>query len=351
MDIQSLYDNTKKAYTAIEETLGEKISVEKNLKNLASVLTQVVEEASSVVKAQFTTSGTATVRNLWSGNIVVNGTVVPSGLTTSFTVTPGYELTIEEGSDGAFRTWTNSGEPFIKGAQVELKSMPKMKAFTTDKEGKIAGDYFFYGFNSGGSITSYPEGSFDTSEITTFGDQCFRYFNRYNTVITSLPEGSFRFDSMVKAGTHFCQNFNREATGLKTLPAGSFRFPELVEVGGNMFSSFNLQGAFIKLPVGSFQFPKLKTINGSFAYFFNGTRGQLTKLPKDSFDMSAVTTAPESMFEAFNGSTTGDGRLEYSATSYTNTKNMTTRSEPAYYYSRSETVAPGGYFHWAMDTE
>jgi len=49
------------------------------------------------------------------------------------------------------------------------------------------GNYYFYNFNRGGALTSLPEGSFDTSAITTVGLAFFGLFNA-NGSLTSLPE-------------------------------------------------------------------------------------------------------------------------------------------------------------------
>lgn len=320
--------------------------ITKNIKLKAKWLDPTVTE----ITVEFTGAGEAVINNRWGGEITVDDEPTPVGASRSVTVTAGQQMVIAESDPDAFRTWSSDQKPFISGVEAKIVSMPEMNKFTVADDGEEAGDYFFFCFNDAGTITEYPAGSFDTSKIQKFGAYCFRYFNRANTTLTALPAGSFNFDSMVIGGTHFCQNFSREATKLTELPAGSFNFPLLVDIGGNMFASFNLNGPITKLPSGSFQFPKLSTVGGGFGYYFNGN-GKIQELPKDSFDVSTVTNCSGSMFEAFNGVAGAGalGMLQRDNTSYTNTKNMTSTPTVATYYpSGSETVNPGGLFHWKM---
>ncbi len=94
----------------------------------------------------------------------------------------------ESVASSTFRTWNDVWDPFVCGVNCAITSMPSMSAFTTDKAGTIAGDYFFKDFNYGSdsSLTSLPAGSFDASKITTIGDAFFRGFNGWGS-LASLP--------------------------------------------------------------------------------------------------------------------------------------------------------------------
>jgi hypothetical protein len=57
--------------------------------------------------------------------------------------------------------------------------MPSMDYFGDSVESK--GDSFFSSFNYDGALKAFPAGSFDTSNITTVGNNFFSYFNYYTT--------------------------------------------------------------------------------------------------------------------------------------------------------------------------
>lgn len=301
----------------------------------------------TTITLEFTGSGLASFQNKWLKTIKIGDKTVAGGASSTLSVVPGMTVEISEQEDGGFGYWGNNSLPLVANVPCKIISMPKMEMFTVP--GAVT-DNMFYAFNNSGTITEYPAGSFDTSKITTFGNMCFRYFNRQNTMLTSLPEGSFNFDNAVNVGTYFCQNFNRDSTKLTQLPAGSFNFPELVSTGSNMFASFNLNGSLTSLPSGSFQFPKMTTVGGGFGYYFNGG-GKISQLPKDSFNVDAVTSASGTMFEAFNGVSGQLGLLARDNVNYTPTRNKTSAAITAYYYpSGSENVAVNGQFHWKMST-
>jgi hypothetical protein len=110
-----------------------------------------------------------TVANKWSGPVVVSrggeDVTLQGGSSTKLTVGADEQVTVEEGESGVtFRSWCqNSYTALVSGVPCAITSMPAMSAFTTDGAGTTAGDGFFYRFNSGGSLSSLPAGSFDTS--------------------------------------------------------------------------------------------------------------------------------------------------------------------------------------------
>ena len=186
--------------------------------------------------------------------------------------------------------------------------MPPMNSFTTDATGTTAGDNFFSMFNSFGSLTSLPVGSFDTSKIKTVGNFFFSYFN-YSGVFTSLPTGSFNTSNITTLGNSFFHGFNSGGV-FTSLPVGSFDTSKITTTGMNFFSSFNSNGALTSLPANSFNISKITTTGG---FFFNGFNlgGSLTSLPAGSFDTSKITTPGNYFFASFNSN---NGKLVKSNT-------------------------------------
>ena len=77
------------------------------------------------------------------------------------------------------------------------------------------GDRVFDSFNSSGSLTSLPVGSFDTSNITAVGNNFFSSFNQ-SGALTSLPVGSFDtsniIEPMLKVNISFFSDVNAKMT-------------------------------------------------------------------------------------------------------------------------------------------
>lgn len=135
--------------------------------------------------------------------------------------------------DNFFRAFNEDGA---------LESLPA-GSFDISGVNTIVQNYFFAEFNYNGALTSLPEGSFDTSgittEITNYG------FYRFNCEgkISSLPAGSFVLSSEVKSiGTYAFTAFN-SAGSLESLPLGSFDTSNVTTFGNNAFSYFNNNGA------------------------------------------------------------------------------------------------------------
>jgi surface protein len=149
---------------------------------------------------------------------------------------------------------------------------------------------FFPYFNEGGALTSLPDGSFDTSNITTVKREGF--FNSFNKggALTSLPVGSFDTSNITTAeGGVFFSDFNNSGA-LTSLPVGSFDTSNISgSVGFYFFYYFNYNGALTSLPEGSFNTSKITTVGNDFFSYFNNNRN-LTSLPDGSFDISNITT-------------------------------------------------------------
>lgn len=190
---------------------------------------------------------TVTIANRWTTLVTVTykGTdyTLAAGATQALTVAVDDIITVAEGTAGStFREWRNSTIPFVKGAACRITAMPAMDAFTTTAAGTTAGNYFFYFFNNNGSLTSLPDGSFNTSKITSVGNYFFSYFN-YNGKLTSLPDGSFNTSNITSVGASFFSGFDYNGS-LTSLPA-SFALPAAPTSVGiyyctNMFNGSDL---------------------------------------------------------------------------------------------------------------
>ncbi|MDR0875837.1 MAG: InlB B-repeat-containing protein [Clostridiales Family XIII bacterium] len=166
-----------------------------------------------VISLTFTDSGTATIYNKWTTTIIVNGgdqTNIDVNADSSIDVIVSVNdvVTITESENDTFREWgSNVYSPLVENVDCELTAIPAMNVFTEDTAGTTAGNYFFYRFNSGGALTSLPEGSFDTSDITHAEDNFFCGFNADGD-LTSLPEGSFNTSNITVADNGFFDRFN-----------------------------------------------------------------------------------------------------------------------------------------------
>lgn len=348
--LKSLYDNTLKAYESIDSLSGETFSEARNLANLSSAITKALEGRTSEITVKFTLDGTVTVHNLWEKPILVNGEALASGQDKIVPATSGKEMTIEESEPDVFRHWISSNAAFISGTKVKLDYMPKMSAFTLDKEGKFAGKYFFNAFNAAGSIVEFPAGSFDTSEIELFGDEAFSKFNRNGTILTTLPEGSFNFDSCTAVGYSFCWAFNQNGS-ISSLPEGSFNTEKITTNGGGWtFENFNRNGKITKLPAGSFRFDSLTDAGDEFLQAFN-QEGLISILPKDSFNTDHFKSVGTNFMYYFNNM---GGRLRRNTSSYVKSKNLNKQATTEAYWNGStytnQSVAPNAYYYWEMES-
>ena len=142
-----------------------------------------------------------------------------------------------------------------------------------------AGNSFFYCFNREWKITSLPENSFDTSNITAVGNYFFSYFN-YKWALTSLPVWSFDTSNISwTIWNDFFSNFNNN-WALTSLPTWSFNTSKISgKVWYSFFTHFNNNWALESLPEWSFDISKITTVGEDFFCYFNGWWA-LTSLPK-----------------------------------------------------------------------
>lgn len=261
---------------------------------------------------------TAQVGNLWRDPITVTNMTTGQQYTvsneayfsTNIPISQGdvlrYEPTISEG----FRYWQasalthaplirlyNSQGSKVPTATASLTYIPPMNRFTTTAAGTTAGHSFFRSFNYEGSLASLPEGSFDTSGITTGTWYSFSSFNQ-GGALTSLPIGSFNTSALATPGNEFFSAFNA-AGKLTSLPEGSFDTSNIATYGLRAFRRFNGSGALTSLPAGSFNMSKVTKVDMEFCFGFNDG-GALTSLPIGSFDTSNITSAKTDFLTNFN---------------------------------------------------
>ena len=210
---------------------------------------------------------------------------------------------------------------------VKIVSMPSLE----DWFGESATDpwnYFFNWFNNGWALTSLPEWSFDTSNISEVGDNFFDHFNwqwkleslpewSFNTsnisgsvwssffsafnigwLLTSLPEWSFDTRKITTVGNSFFDGFNW-AWKLKSLPTWSFNIDNIITVWNGFFSYFNYEWQLISLPSRSFNTSNINEVKDDFFKYFN-YRWKLESLPTWSFNIDNITTVWNDFFSYFN---------------------------------------------------
>lgn len=215
-------------------------------------------------------SGTVHLYNRWSVPVEVDvkhidGTISRAQLagspasssTSSYTnyidqtVSTGDIIEVKELTPGDFRNWTPNGDaliygrwvldsdyqPIDSGIAVTCTHMPTMDKFTEDEAGTMLSDYAFRHFNNAGLIESFPEGSFDTSKLTTVGSAVFQSFN-YNGKLSTIPSGSFCFPLVTSVGDNFMASFN-ELGDIYYLPNDTFDTRSIVTTGSNYLQWFN----------------------------------------------------------------------------------------------------------------
>lgn len=215
-------------------------------------------------------SGTVHLYNRWSVPVEVDvkhidGTISRAQLagspasssTSSYTnyidqtVSTGDIIEVKELTPGDFRNWTPNGDALIygrwvldsdyqaidSGIAVTCTHMPTMDKFTEDEAGTMLSDYAFRHFNNAGLIESFPEGSFDTSKLTTVGSAVFQSFN-YNGKLSTVPSGSFCFPLVTSVGDNFMASFN-ELGDIYYLPNDTFDTRSIVTTGSNYLQWFN----------------------------------------------------------------------------------------------------------------
>ncbi len=272
-------------------------------------------ESSSDIVIRITNQGDGAINDIWDSPVnysssnpgcLASGTLNAQASVDLGNCAVGDTITISESVPGvSFRQWNgNNYNPLFSSnnnVKAVIDSMPAMNAFTTDSTGETAGDNFFSKFNYNGALTSFPAGSFDTSNITTVGNYFFASFNSYGA-LTSLPAGSFDTSKITALGDFFFSFFN-DSGALTSLPAGSFDTSNITTAGNYSFNSFNSFGALTSLPLGSFDTSKITTAGNNFFNGFN-SYGALTSLPAGSFNTSKITTVGDGFFNSFNSSGT-----------------------------------------------
>ena len=318
-------NKAKKAITLYVPVGGVSQEVEKLYasKNGKSIL---VYEKPPYIELVCVQSGNVILSNQWTKPISysVNGgerDAIAGNDYVTFPVSANDKIVVYD-DNGAFRNWAgnldNSLIRLVDNSNnilpVNITHFPKMSAFTIDRNGTVAGDSFFCGFNDNGSIANYPNGALDTSSITTVGDRFFAYFNSHG-LTASFPYGSFKLENITKAEDNFFYHFNSYGQAVE-MPQGSLNTSNITSVGDNFFAYFNYAGAMQLLPINA-----LSTA-------------------------SVVPVSVQSPFSNFNT----DGRIPKSSTLYTATENVSSGTINAHYWngttSDTEAVHAGGQFYW-----
>lgn len=187
-------------------------------------------------------------------------------------------------------------------SDVKILSMPSLVDGFWDSATN-PWDCFFSYFNSEWIITSLPEWSFDTSNITIAGRCFFCWFNHHSAAnrylwLTSLPEWSFDTSNIMIADDNFFTEFN-ENWWIKKLPEWSFDLSKITKVWWRFFAYFNANWALTSLPGWSFDISNIITVGTSFFDWFN-YNWAITSLPEWSFNISNIRERWKSFFWSFN---------------------------------------------------
>ena len=180
---------------------------------------------------------------------------------------------------------------------VKIVYMPSLAEWFWDSA-TAPWNYFFHYFNNAWALTSLPEWSFDTSNITTAGVNFFTQFNK-EWLLTTLPEWSFNTINIswrVEEG--FFWNFNRR-WNLTILPEWSFKIDNITVAWNNFFLTFNTSWSIEALPEWSFNTSNITEVGDRFFCNFNEV-WKITSLPEWSFDISNITKVGDSFFNGFN---------------------------------------------------
>lgn len=252
-------------------------------------------------------AGGMLVGNQWATpmlvqNITQNGTryEVSANNIASIQVVQGDIVRVSESSPNVtFREFASNTNPLCAGVSAHIVSMPAMDKFTSDVQGTTVRKYFFRSFNQNGTLTSLPEGSFDTHKIRSAvngqGDYVFAYFNN-SGALTSLPEGSFDTYGISSAygstnytplGSYSFAYFNSYGA-LTSLPEGSFDFDNAFYINRRAFMGFNNNGALTTLPAGSFGFSSITLPYNSYSSWFPefttfNQNGRMATMPAGAF--------------------------------------------------------------------
>ena len=211
----------------------------------------------------------------------------------------------ESSPNVTFREFANNSNPLCAGVSAHIVAMPAMDKFTYDIQGTTVRSNFFRSFNQNGTLTSLPEGSFDTHKIraTPYNqtDYIFAYFNN-SGALTSLPEGSFDTYGITSWGSNYYTPlgsysfayFNSYGA-LTSLPEGSFDFDNASYVHRRAFMGFNNNGALTTLPAGAFGFSSITVPNNSYTSWFPefsafNQNGRLATMPAGAFHYKAGLT-------------------------------------------------------------
>lgn len=323
--------------------------IETPINNLGNSIEFTYRDPQIIVVAD--NSGSLVINNQWTTPIIVtkpdNSRISVPGISSSgeISVETGDVIGIDESSFGVtFREWRPHYDLGTCSAPVDgniglvsdnsgttlahISKIPPMNAFTTDETGETAGANFFAGFNRCGMITSYPDGSFDTSGILHAGKDFFSYFNHRGNALSELPDGSFNISNIETVSHAFFHAFNSYSK-IAHFPDGSFQFPKITTPDTFFFRSFNYAGEITSLPTGSFDTSNLTSLTSAAFGYFN-YEGGLTSLPTGSFQLTQIpvtTISGDPPFFNFNGSSAATtGKLGSSSASTLNISNRATSS-------------------------
>lgn len=361
-------------------------------------------------------SGTVRIRNPWNSAFKIDSTITPIGSYRDMTFTEGDNAVVEIYSAyNITMPWRNVSPPSalvtnLYGADCEFElNIPRLEAFSWQQphafhrfnyDGAITslssntftdfnvittpGAYFFAEFNNNPKFQGLPEGSFDTSNITSLANNSFYgTFGYYMDLpeFTSLPEGSFQFTSLTTMGDNCL--WRPLPQSLTSIPDGSFQFPALTNAGDQCVQGLFYNGSITTLPEGTlsmpvletaginfmsytfmmcqsleslpdgiFQFPSLTSVGANFGtMMFKMTENMpINTLPNNSFTFPALTTIGARFFEEFHNQ---GGLQSLGAGSFRFPVLENASADYFFYYFNHQgalQALPAGSFNWPSTT-
>lgn len=248
-----------------------------------------------LVVKQTSGNGEIWCKNIWGGDITINGATVASGAGIAINLPAGgeEEITYRFSDASTPRTW-NKYDSFIRfngsaGVGLEFKYANVDAILNPDGSLPTKAFYRFFAGNGslGSPITSIANGAFDFTNVLSIGSNCFQGFLYYYGDKNSNPDN---------------------IQGLTSLPDNLFVFPNV--------TSFTASGAFsnmlssnyklTSIGNGNFVFPALEQIADSFNNIADSPNHPLTTIGENCFQFPNLKTFPRVgnyiFEEAFKGS-------------------------------------------------
>lgn len=253
-------------------------------------------------------NGQATMRDIWGGDITVNGTTVSNSNTIVMNFDEGgdTEVVFKFSNPSTPRTW-NQYASFVESKTVEFEFVWMNVDAVINDAGALPSKAFyrfFYGTsNSSNPCVTIAKNAFDFSNVISIGTNNFYEFFAYQSEagkgITKIPDGLFYFPNVTSVTSSGAfSSMMGGSSPITTIGKNNFVFPSLESMGDG-FNDFALNNKNITtIEEDCFQFTALKTIPRIGNYMFNSSfKGStLLSIGKGSFLFPSVESTAQKCF-------------------------------------------------------